>query len=139
MKRIFLAATLALSLAGCVSGPNGTTTFLPTASVANPVTATSLYDIKATYAIAQAGANTYIQRYRDGFRCTRTRLESVTNLCSRRSIVVKMQDADRKAQIALGKADTFILNNPQLDASSVISAAQIAVTTFYQVQQNAVQ
>src|SRR5882672_2635012 len=99
MKWIILALTLSLSLAGC----------LPP-SIPNPVTPTSLYDVKATYAIAQAGVDTYVQRYRDGFRCTKTRLESVTNLCSRRSIVVKMRDADRVAGIALGQAETFIFN-----------------------------
>jgi hypothetical protein len=135
MRKGTLVVLLALALTGCVNGPNGTKVFLPTASVVNPVTPTSLYDIKATYAIAQAGADAYIQRYRDGFRCTKTKLESVTNLCSRRSIVLKMRDADLKAGIALGQADTFIMNNPMLDASSLISAAQLAVTAFYQIQQ----
>ncbi len=123
MKHFFVLA-LVFTLGGC----------LPQA-IPNPLAPTSLYDVKATYAIAQAGADTYVQRYRDGFRCTKTRLESVTNLCSRRSIVVKIQDADRKAQIAIGKADTFILNNPMLDATSVISAASLAVTALYQIQQ----
>lgn len=135
MMRIILALTLALSMAGCVKGPGGTTIFLPTASVANPVTSTGLYDLKATYAIAQAGADAYIQRYRDGFRCTTARLESVTNLCSRRSVVLKMQAADRTAGIALGRVDVFIRDNPTIDASAVLSAAQSAVTAFYQIQQ----
>lgn len=134
MRKIILAVALSLSLAGCVKGPGGMTIFLPTASVKNPVTAASLYDIKATYIIAQAGGDAYIQRYRDGFRCTKTRLESVTNLCSRRSIVIKMQNADRKAQIALGRADAFIRDNPTIDASAVISAAQSAVSAFYEIQ-----
>ena len=126
MRKILLVLTLSLSLAGCIpTGP----------SIPNPVTPTSLYDVKATYAIAQAGVDTYVQRYRDGFRCTKTRLESVTNLCSRRSIVVKMQNADRVAGITLGQAETFIFNNPMLDATSVISAAQRAVTALYQIQQ----
>jgi hypothetical protein len=126
MKRIILAITLSLSLAGCIqTGP----------TIPNPVTPSSLYDVKATYAIAQAGADAYVQRYRDGFRCTKTRLESVTNLCSRRSIVVKIQIADRNAQIALGQAEAFVVNNPMLDATSVISAAQRAVTALYQIQQ----
>ncbi len=135
MKKLLIVLGLSLSLSGCVNGPNGTKIFLPTASVANPVTPMSLYDLKATYAIAQAGADTYIQRYRDGFRCTKTKLESVTNICSRRSIVVKMQDADRKAGIALGRVEIFIRDNPTIDASSVLSAAQASVTAFYQIQQ----
>lgn len=134
MKQIILALTLSLALAGCVKGPGGTTIFLPTASVANPVTLTSLYDIKASYAIAQAGADAYIQRYRDGHRCTKTALESVTNLCSRRSIVLKLQNADRVAQIAIGRADAFIRDNPTIDASAVIAAAQSAVSAFFEIQ-----
>jgi len=57
MKKLLIVLGLSLSLAGCVNGPNGTKIFLPTASVANPVTPMSLYDLKATYAIAQAGAD----------------------------------------------------------------------------------
>jgi hypothetical protein len=125
MKRIIIALALSLSLAGC----------LPNPSIPNPISPTSLYDIEATYAIAQAGVDTYIQRYRDGFRCTKTKLESVTNLCSRRSVAMAMQSADSKAQIALGRAEAFILANPMIDASSVISAAQSAVTALYQIQQ----
>jgi hypothetical protein len=135
MRKLLLAVTLSLYVAGCATLPNGQKVFLPTASVANPVTPMSLYDIKATYAIAQAGADAYIQRYRDGHRCTKTALESVTNLCSRRSIVLKMQMADSKAQVALGQVDTFIMNNPTLDASSAIAAAQLAVNAFYTIQQ----
>lgn len=124
MKRFIAIAFLTLNLAGC----------LPP-SIPNPVTPTSLYDVKATYAIAQAGVDTYVQRYRDGFRCTKTRLESVTNLCSRRSIVVKMQNAERIAGITLGQAEIFIANNPTIDATSMISAASRAVTALYQIQQ----
>lgn len=134
MKKIILAVTLALSLAGCASLPDGTKVFLPTASIANPVTPSALYDIQATYVIAQSGADAYIQRYRDGHRCTKTKLESVSNLCSRRSIVVKLQNADRTAQIAIGRATAFIRDNPTIDASAVISAAQSAVTAFYDIQ-----
>lgn len=133
MKRLIILA-LALALGACTTLPNGKTIFLPTASIANPVTLTSLYDIKASYAIAQAGADAYIQRYRDGHRCTKTALESVTNLCSRRSIVLKLQNADRVAQIAIGRADTFIRDNPTIDASAVIAAAQSAVSAFFEIQ-----
>jgi hypothetical protein len=135
MRKIIIALTLSLALAGCVKGPGGTNIFLPTASVTNPLGPTSLYDLKSTYAIAQAGADLYVQRYRDGFRCTKTKLESVSNLCSRRSIVIKMQNADRSAGIAIGKVEVFIRDNPTIDASSLLSAAQSAVTAFYQIQQ----
>lgn len=133
MHKIIILA-LAISLGGCATLPDGTKVFLPTASIANPIKSTSLYDIQATYVIAQAGANAYIQRYRDGYRCAKTRLESPSNLCSRRSIVVKLQNADRIASVALGRASAFIRDNPTIDASAVISAAQSAVAAFYDIQ-----
>ena len=135
MHKIIIALTLSLSLAGCVTNSDGTVTIFPV--VKNPVTPLSLYDIKSTYAIAAAGADSYIQRYRDGHRCTKTNLESATNICSRRSIVLKLQNADRIAQIAIGRADAFIRDNPTIDATSVISAAQSAVAAFFQIQNGA--
>lgn len=137
MKNIFAIVALGFTLGGCATMPNGTKIFLPTASITNPVTPQSLYDIKATYIIAQTGADAYIQRYRDGHRCTKTALESLSNLCSRRSVVLKLQNADRVAQIALGRADAFIRDNPTIDASSVISAAQLAVAAFFDIQKGA--
>ncbi len=133
MRKI-IAIAFALSLGACATLPDGTKVFLPTASVKNPVLPASLYDVKATYAIAQAGAVAYIDRYRQGHRCTTTALESPTNICSRRSIVVKLQNADRVAQIALGRADAFIRDNPTIDASAVMYAAQSAVAAFYDIQ-----
>lgn len=133
MLKIILVA-LAVSLGGCATLPDGTKVFLPTASVANPVTPGVLYDINATYVIAQAGANAYIQRYRDGHRCTTSALESPSNLCSRRSVVAKLRNADAKASVALGRASAFVRDNPTIDASSVISAAQLAVGAFYDIQ-----
>lgn len=136
MKRFVLIFTLLLAseVGGCATLPDGTKVFLPTASIANPIKSTSLYDIQATYVIAQAGADAYIQRYRDGHRCTKARLESVGNICSRRSIVIKLQNADRVASIALGRATAFIRDNPTIDASAVVSAAQSAVAAFYDIQ-----
>lgn len=134
MRRFLVLAAVGLSLAGCATLPDGKKVFLPTASVQNPVTPQNLADIKATYAIAQTGAVAYIDRYRQGHRCTKTAPESLGNLCSRRSVVLKLQDADRKATMALGRATVFIRDNPTLDASSLISAAQIAVGAFYELQ-----
>ena len=125
MRRITLALALSLTLGACVPNP----------SIPNPISPTSLYDIEAAYAIAQGVTDTYVQRYRDGFRCTKTKLESATNLCSRRSIVVKMQAADSNAQIAIGRAEAFVINNPMIDAGAVIDAAKLAVTALLQIQQ----
>lgn len=136
MKRIILTLTLTLSLAiaGCATMPDGTKVFLPTASVANPLGPTSLYDIKATYAIAATAAATYNDRYRAGNRCTKTQPESLTNLCSRRSVVLRLQRADSVATSALAKATAFVTNNPTLDASDAIAAAREAVNIFYNIK-----
>src|SRR5436190_22597327 len=133
MKQL-TAVILMLLLGACATLPDGSKVFLPTATVKNPVLPASLYDVKATYAIAQSGAVAYIDRYRQGHRCTTTALESPANLCSRRSVVIKLQNADRTAQIALGRVDAFIRDNPTIDASAVIYAAQSAVTAFYEIQ-----
>lgn len=127
MKRIIAVCLLGLSVAGC-----GTTGGLPdlgrivTTGIANPVTPAALSDIKNAYGIALAAAVAYRERP----RCTKTHLESATNLCARRSIVVKLQQADLKAKVALDKADLFIADNPTLNAGSVIQAASLAVSAF---------
>jgi len=133
MKKILIVLALCVPLGACVTNSDGTVSLLPT--INNPVSISDYASVAATYKIAQSGADVYIQRYRDGFRCTKTNLENVTNLCSRRSIVIALQSADRKAIIALGKARVFIINNPTLDASSLISAASSAVSAFYAIQQ----
>lgn len=119
MKRL-LPLLLVLALAGC-------------ATVRNPVSTTELATIESAYGVALAGAVAYRERP----RCTKTALESVSNLCARRSIVVRLQQADRQAQIAIGKANIFIQNNPTLDASSLLQAARGAVDALNQIQSGA--
>jgi hypothetical protein len=127
MKRILAIVFLGISLAGCAStgGIEGLTR-LATTGIANPVTPAALSDVKNAYGIALAAAVAYRERP----RCTKTHLESVTNLCARRSIVVKLQQADLKAQAALANADMFVADNPTLNAGSVIQAASLAVSAF---------
>lgn len=134
MKRIILALTLSLALAGCAHNSDGSVTLLPT--VANPISNTRFVSIESTYGIAMTGVRAYIQNYRDGHRCTKTNLESISNICSRRSVVLAMQDANRKADIALGKAKDFIQRNPTLDATSVLDAAESAVGVLQAISQN---
>ena len=130
MRRLIVASLLAFTLAGCAN-IGGKQVFLPTLSVANPVSVSTLADAKATYVAAQSLAVIYVDRYRAGNRCTTSRIESLTNLCSRRSIVLKIQKADRVAVAAIEQASDFIQNHPTLDASSLISAAYRAATSFY--------
>jgi hypothetical protein len=126
MKHMLAIILLGLSMAGCSTPGGQGFTRLITAGIANPLTPTALSDVKSAYGIALAAAVAYRERP----RCTKTHLESVTNLCARRSIVVKLQQADIKARAALDKADMFIADNPTLNAGSVIQAASLAVSAF---------
>lgn len=126
MRRLVIALCASLALAGCATNPlTGQPSLLP--SIVNPVSETRLASIEASYGIALSAATAYIDNYRVGNRCTRTNPESLTNLCSRRSVVLQMQSAIRTAQDALGRARAFTANNPTLDASSVVEAAAAAV------------
>lgn len=127
-----VAALFALSLGGCagLGDKLGTMSTIATLSVKNPVSTTNIASVESAYGIALVAANAYADRYRDGFRCTTTSLESASNLCARRSIVLKLQAADRNAQVALNKAKAFIARNPTLNAGALIDAAQTAVSAF---------
>jgi hypothetical protein len=131
MKKLAALLIVGTMLSGCAT-TNPIATFITT-GVVNPITNTRLASIESGYGIALSGA----VAYRNRPRCTKTALESVSNLCARRSIVVRLQSADRQAQIALGKARAFVSDNPTLDPSSLLSAAEIAVSTFGQIQSGA--
>ncbi len=120
MKRFLVAALIALSLGAC-------------ATVKNPITSSQLATIESSYGVVLSGA----VAYRNRPRCTKMALESVSNICARRSIVLRMQAADRTAQVALGRARAFVTNNPTLDASSLLQAAQDAVSIFAAIQTGA--
>jgi len=118
MKRFIILSFLLLG--GCATLPN-------------PVSTNTLATIESAYGVALAGA----VAYRNRPRCTTTALESVSNLCARRSVIVKLQVADRKAQVALGQATIFIRNNPTLDASALLQAAQASVNVLNAIQSGA--
>lgn len=126
------AALIALSLGGCAGTMQKlqVVSDIATLNVKNPVSGRTIEQVETAYGVALAASVAYADNYRAGNRCTTTRLESATNLCSRRSIVEKLQAADLKAQDAIAKAKAFIARNPTLNAGSLIDAAQTAVETF---------
>lgn len=115
-----LAIVLCVGLAAC-------------ARIQNPLNVTRLAQTESAYGIALSAAVGYYSVYKIN-RCTKARPESAMNICARRSVVVKLQQADRSAQIALDAARDFVTNNPTLDAGSIISAAALAVETFRKVE-----
>lgn len=124
--RLGLLGLIALMLAGCAGGlPQ-----LAQPAIRNPVGLKQLAVLESAYGVALSGA----LAYRNRPRCTVTHLESPTNLCARRSIVVKLIRADQIAEIALDNAQIFIANNPTLDASSVLQVATRAIAAFTAIQ-----
>ncbi len=144
MKRILIVCTLALGLSGCAGlggllDSSGVSIFKGgtslTASITNPATPVTIYQVKEVYATALDLAN----GYRD--YCYPTNpfksyaalmADPITGAAckNRRSIVARLQNADDIASSSIAKADGFIKANPTLSAVSVIREAWTAVTNF---------
>lgn len=129
MRKIILAVTLALSLAGC--GHLGDVLKLATASIENPISGVDIYLVKNTYAAALEIAAEY-RRYCYSAPYKILMADPVAGpLCQkRRAIIRKIDSADDKASAAIAAAESFVANNPTISAVSVISAAWDAVTAF---------
>lgn len=113
MNKLFLPVILALALAGC-------------ASVNNPISLTTQYDIEAGYLTAENIAVVYMALP----LCKTGTTATLAVPCARRSVVVKIQAAGRKAQAAVIALRNFVKNNPTLNPVSAINAAQSALADF---------
>lgn len=111
--RVFLVLVTMLALAGC-------------ASFKNPITLTTQYDIEAGYLTAENIA----VAYRNLPLCKTGTTPSLTNVCARRSVIVKIQQTAAKAQAAVLALRNFTKNNPTLSPLGAISAAQAALADF---------
>jgi hypothetical protein len=137
MKRIILALTLTLALGGC-AGLAEKVLNLPAGvlatSVSNPVAPVNIYQAKTVYAATLELANGYRDYcYSKPFAALMSDPVSKPVCKSRRAIIRAMQAADDKAAAAIETANNFVLNNPTLDATSVIRAALAAVTEFQNI------
>lgn len=129
MKKLLVVA-LAFSLAGCATPFGTAVTSLVTTGVANPVTNDQLASVISSYGIAQTAAIGYINLP----RCTKTNNFSATNICSKRSVKVIIQAADREASDAINAAVAFTRANPTVDATDIIGIAYNAVAKFNQLE-----
>jgi hypothetical protein len=100
------------------------------ATYQNPINTSELAAVESAYGVALAVA----VGYRQLPLCRTGAPTTLTNVCARRSIVVKLQSADRVAQAALIQARSFVKNNPTLDAMTVITVARNAVASFQLVE-----
>lgn len=131
--RIAIVLSLALFAAGC-----GSTSIFKggsslTATVENPAGKRELAVIYNTYLIA---GKAYV-RYRDLGICRTGQEATFFKPCAKRSVLLSLQAADRKAYAAMRAAGRFIRDNPTLSAISVISAARVAVSDFQNAAQGA--
>lgn len=138
MRNLRIAAAIALvalSLGGCAGTKVGDALHVVTATVANPVGTTDIYRVKNGYAAALALAVEY-RRYCWSKPYAALMADPVSKpICEKRRAVVRVaQKARQNASGAIRAAETFVANNPTLNAASVVSAAWQAVTDF----QNAV-
>lgn len=133
MKKLASLLIVGILLSGCSTQFGQRFNQIVTTGVDNPVSQTRLATIESAYGVALSGA----VAYRNRPLCKKTALESVSNICARRSIIVRLQSADRQAQVALGKARGFIRDNPTIDAGSLLQAAEDAVSALNQIQSGA--
>ena len=115
MKKILSIFVLcgAIGLAGC-------------ASIKNPVSNNALGSLISAYGLADSA----VIGYAGLPRCTTTKPLSSTFVCHKRSVLVAAQAFDKEANDAINKAVAFQRNNPTLDASSYVQAAQDAFDAF---------
>jgi len=125
MKRILVALVALSILTGCSTArfTEFTNTFV---AVKNPISTDDFYLAKTAYAaLALPVAN-----YRELPLCKKSKPFALTNICAKRSVIVKLQEFDAKAYDALATAETYIARNQTLNLNSVISAAKIAVNAY---------
>lgn len=107
MKRIIAVVAFSIALSGC-------------ASVQNPVTRTSLVTAESGYGVVLSAAVGYRKLCADKVIARAT--------CA--PVVLKLQSADRKVQVALTNLRVFVRDNPTIDAISLVTAVKDAVSDF---------
>jgi hypothetical protein len=122
-----LVIPLALALSGCASFQ------LPSLNLQGRVGLNSLWAAEGIYGTVLSAENVYKQLplcHKDN---------SVTPPCAKRSVLVRLQGADRKAIASMKAAVAFVTAYPNVDASNVIGAVTTAVTGIQTVLNGASQ
>lgn len=137
MKRISFAAALvagAVLLSGCAGTPFGDAISIANAQIANPISATNIYQVKNGYAAALELAKGW-REYCFSMSYKVIMADPVARpVCSsRRSVVRAIRTYGPPAGRAIVDAETFVSQHPTLDASAVISVAVQAVAKFRSV------
>ncbi len=125
MKKILVVLALAASLAGCAGGSvlTGGTSF--TAPITNPVTPATLYDIENGFSTAIAGLLTYRRLCLTGKADTHCRAN-----------ITRIQIYTRAARPLLFQLRTFVRNNDQINAISVVNELRQILLNVNSIRQN---
>lgn len=125
MRKLYAAAMLlfGLALAGCQ------TVSLPSLNLNNAVTLNTIYGLENAYGIAINAANAYKALP----LCKTGTKPSATNICAKRSVIVRLQPAVKRAQVAVNNAVSFAKTYPNIDITNVVAAAQTALNDVQQV------
>lgn len=119
MKRILLALTLTLSLAGCATFENIKTAIqLGTASIANPVTPTRLNEMESAVTLVFAGLNAWKKTCADGL---------INANC--RDQVAAVQVYTRQIPPYLTQLRGFVKVNDQVNATVVFNSITALIGT----------
>lgn len=131
MKRLLMIPVLLLALAVSSCGKVGDLIDLTTTTIANPVSATNIYQVKNGYAAALQLAVSY-RSYCWSKPYAQAMQDPVMKpLCqNRRGVVRSIQRAQVQAHDAILSAQEFVRLNPTLNATTVISVAWDAVGKF---------
>lgn len=111
MKKLFLAAVLSLSLAGCVTFQDIQTAFqLGTASITNPVTKTRLNEMESAITIVFAGLKAWKSSCAQGLIPASCRVQ-----------IAQVQVYTRQIPPYLTQLRNFVKNNDQVNATVVFN------------------
>lgn len=130
--KIFAVVLIALPLAACGAASVVDTAFRTvTTTIVNPVTPVDIYRVKNAYAAADQLVIDY-RSYCWNRSYAALMADTIEKpICqNRRAIVRAAQSYRQKASSAIAKAETFIRNNPTLNAATVVNAAWAAVIAF---------
>lgn len=131
MKRFAIVFALALTLGGCAGTPVGDAIRVATSTIANPVQEVNIYQVKTGYAAVLEVAASY-RDYCWSKPFAALMADPIAKpICEhRRSIMRAIDKADDHAFDAITRAETFIRNNPTINAVSVVREAWAAVQDF---------
>ena len=122
-----LVATIAvvsgLALAGCQ------TVALPSLNLNTAVSLNTVYGIENAFGVAVNAANAY-----KALPLCRTGTEpGVANICTKRSVIKRLQSAMRKARLAVNNLVALQKAYPSVDITNALAAARSALIVVQQI------